>query len=401
MLATWLTLLFLVSLMALSLARTREAITPVAALAAPWVLGLGAILGRDLAPITWTMAGVLSIGSACLLLGETLAPPVSHHRSPAADSGTAGWLAEALYWLLLGVAVVGTGLKLNASYEHMGGNLEAMLVANAVRGAVTSGDLSFSPLSTALTSSMYVAAALGGFRCRERIRVRHFAHLLPAVVDAMATSGRGALLIVGMVTIVGVAVAWRGPRLRVMVSLGTASSAVIAFALALSFVIGRGDVDATLWEYVTGPVYGLQAYLQAAPASGIRGSSLLSALTAKLGGATYDAGDFVWLAPFAGNVSSGFRELLDDLGPSGLALFIPVGTVALSAHRRYRDRGGWGGYAMAISLYAYLGYFYYVSLGAFLPGWWVLFLSSLAAGLLSALVTGPAARRPDVRVSEP
>jgi hypothetical protein len=86
-----------------------------------------------------------------------------------------------------------------------------------------------------------------------------------------------------------------------------------------------------------------------------------------------------------------FREVLNDLGRAGLALFIVLGGATMTAHRRFRLHGGWGPYAVAVSLYAYLGYFYYVSLGAFLPGWWVLFLSGIAAWVLSALAAAGAA----------
>jgi len=146
---------------------------------------------------------------------------------------------------------------------------------------------------------------------------------------------------------------------------------------------------------VVGGLYGLEAYLKAEPASGIGGPTLISALTAKAGGGIYDPGQFVWSAPFFANVTSGFREVLTDLGRPGLALFAVLGGATMTAHRRFRLRGGWGPYAVAVSLYAYLGYFYYVSLGAFLPGWWVLLLSGVAAWVLSpARVAEPTPPRP-------
>jgi hypothetical protein len=282
-------------------------------------------------------------------------------------------------------AIAGTAMKLRASYEHLGGNLETMFVANTLRSAVVSGELAFSPFATALASSMYVAASLTGFLCRDRIRPWYFLQIVPVVLDSMATSGRGSFLLVGMITIVGVAVAWRGTRSQVFVPLAAAAAGTIVLVLGLSLLIGRSDVDETLWEYVVGPLYGLEAYLRAEPASGIRTPSLISALTAKLGGGTYEPGDFVWTAPFAANVTSGFREVLNDMGRAGLALFIVIGAVTTAAHRRFRAKGGWGPYAVAVSLYSYLGYFYYVSLGAFLPGWWVLLLSGIGACILSAL----------------
>jgi hypothetical protein len=384
-------LVLLVALAAISLSRRPEGITPMAVFAAPWTVGLLAVVGRPAGQLGWDTFGVVAAGSIYLFAGERLVR--SDEGNPAKHPG-GGTNTARLYWTLTAVAVAATVLKLRSSYEATGGDLEAMLVLNAVRAAVTEGSLVFSPVVTALASAMYVAAALTGYLCRDRIRPRYLAHVAAAAIDSAATSGRGSFLIVSMITLIGLGVAWHGPRRQVLLALGGAAVGVIGLALGLSLVIGRGDVGETLWEYIVGPLYGLEAYLKAEPPSGIHGPTLISALTAKLGGATYDAGDFAWTSPFMGNVSSGFREVLTDTGRAGLGLFIPMGAATMAAHRGFRLRGTWAPYAVAVSLYAYLGYFYYVSLGAFLPGWWVLLFSGAAAAVLSrGRGGGPVARR--------
>ncbi len=385
--AMLLLLVMLILVTSVSLMLRPENITPVAVFAALWIAGLLAALGRPTTPLDWGSFGVVATASVYLFVGERLVR--ADAGEPAAPPGSSRSAAR-FYWILTLVAVAGAALKLRAAFEFAGGDVAMMLAPNVLRGAVTSASLVFSPVVTALTSSMYVAAALTGYLCRDRIRPRYFAHLIAVLLDSVAISGRGSFLIVGMITLLGLGVAWRGPKRRGVAVLGIATGSLIAFVVGLSLIIGRSDVVDTLWEYVVAPLYGLSAYLKGEPPTGVHGPTLVNALTAKLGGDLYDAGDFVWTTPFVANVSSGFRELLSDTGRVGLGLFIPLGAATMAAHRSFRLQGGWAPYAVAVSLYAYLGYFYYVSLGAFLPGWWLLLLSGVAAAVFATATRRPA-----------
>jgi hypothetical protein len=360
--------------------------------AALWIVGLLAATLSPVAGIGWESFAVIATASVALFMGERAVGARSEPEDgpTAVPTGAARW-----YWAATALAVVGASMKFAASYEFAGGEIDVMLASNLLRGAVTSGGVEFSPLATALTSCMYVAAALTGFLCQRRIQARYVTHFVAVGIDSFAISGRGSFLIVALITIAGLGVAWRGSRRRVALVLGATAVSVVVLVVGLSFVMGRDDVGETLFEYVVAPLFGLDGYLRQDPPTGIHGPTLLAALTAKFGGDAYDAGDFIVSRPFVLNVSSGFREVLSDLGAAGLLLFGPIGAATVFAHRLFRRRGGWAPYATAVSLYAYLGYFYYVSLGAFLAGWWAIFLSAPGAMVVAwARTRAASAARP-------
>jgi oligosaccharide repeat unit polymerase len=275
-------------------------------------------------------------------------------------------------------------LKLTESLTFAG-DLESMVASTALRGAVTSAELTFSPVVTALTSCMYLAAAVSGFLCSQRPRPRCFAHFVPAVLDSLAIAGRGSFLIVCLITILGFGLAWRGDMRKAAQKLGGAAVGVCIVVFGLSLGVGRGDVLENGWEYVVAPIFGLDEYLRLRPPPGIDGMTLVNALSAKLGGQTYDAGDFVWYAAFKGNVSSGFKEVASDFGMAGLMLFPLLGAAAAHFHQRFRQLEEWSSYALALSCCSLLGYFYYVSLSSFLPAWWALVGTGVASAGLELL----------------
>lgn len=260
-----------------------------------------------------------------------------------------------------------------------------MLATPELRGAVTSSELLFSPALTALSSCVYAAAALTGFLCAVRVRARYFAHLLAVALDSVAVAGRGSFIVACMLTLLGLAITWRGEMRRGITRLAATTALAGAAVVALSLVVGRSDVLENIWQYVTAPLFGLPTYLALRPDAGVAGPLSLNALLSKFGADRYDAGAFVWFFPFTANVHSGYRELFSDVGLPGLLLFAPLAMAGLREHVRYRESGAWGPYAIALSLYSYLAYFYYISLSAFLTAWWAILLSGLAAFLLDII----------------
>jgi oligosaccharide repeat unit polymerase len=377
----------LLALSVMSWIRGSTVITPTTGFAALWFIGAVACVLHPLDDISWATCAIVALATCLLFGGECLVQrpevPPSAVRRPGSARGR-----ELAYWTLTVIAICGAAWKLHTSLEYVGESwvtFEAMFATTALRGAVTSSDLTFPPAATAMVSAMYVAAAMAGFQCYEQKRLRYAAHAIPAALDSLATAGRGSFLLVCVVTGVGLAVTWTGSRRRALIATIVSVCAVVLVVLGLSAFIGREDASEMLWEYIVGPLYGLGAYERLRPASGIAGPSLIAALSGKLGGRLYDAGSFVWTRPFVGNVSSGFHEVLNDVGVGGVAVFVPLGALCALAHRAYLKTRHWGSYAVCVALYAFLVYFYYISLSAFLPGWWVLLTSGVVAPLATWL----------------
>lgn len=395
----WACLLALTVLTTASIRARQEFLTPTSAFSALWILGsvfVVVLSGDDIG----FEAAALIIGAAGLLfLGEQLVPQAG------SESGGRPELRRAArwYWLLTAIGMIGAAWKLRVSYAFAG-DLESMVTSTALRGAITSADLPFPSLATALASCMYLAAAVSGFLCQDRPRPRHFVHFVPALLDSVAIAGRGSFLIVSLITLVGCALTWQGSVRGAALRIGSAALGVLVLVGVLSLAIGRtSTLLENAWEYTVAPLYGLREYLSIRPPPS-EGLTIVNGLTSKLGASQYDAGEFVWATSFTSNVSSGFQELMHDFGAWGILLFLPFALVAAYSHRQAQIMGRWAPYAIAVSLYSFLGYFYFVSLSAFLPGWWLLLASGIGTGLYQSIqrrVMNAAASAPESEASAP
>jgi oligosaccharide repeat unit polymerase len=309
--------------------------------------------------------------SACFFLcaGEQLVLRPAK-RKPASPRRS----AAAIYWGVTALAAIGAGIKLGASLAYVG-DISTMLTTYELRAAVTSHDIAFSPIVTAMTACMYLSAALSGFLCQVRVRPRYLVHLFVAIADSVSIAGRGSFILVCMLTLLGCGIARPIAIGRTAVTM--VGAALLACGLVIGLAIGRYEIAETGWEYVVGPIFGLNEYLRLRPHPGINGLTLFNGLFAKLGAEPYDPGAFLWHGPFISNVSSGFKEVFSDFGMLGLFMFLPLGIGGTWLHDRFRQRGGWGPYALALCCYSFLGFFYYVALSAFLTAWWAILFSAV------------------------
>ena len=285
-----------------------------------------------------------------------------------------------IYMITFVFCLFGSLLKLYAVYSYFG---DWRILINGdltLRDAVISRNLIFSSTSTTLLSFGYVAAAISGYLVlRGKIKIYYFLHLIPFFLDSIAIAGRGSFLIAMVITFFSffLVVPVRFNLLRlVIITVG------FPFLLFIVSNISGRKVEDNLVQYLTVPIFGLDNFLNYNYNSNTSFPSTFNAIFSRIGLDTpYEPDTDVFFTPFRSNVFSGFRETLYDFqGFSSIFLFIiffsaQFNTKLFFKYNRIHNL------LYAVAFLAFVTYYYFISLSAFLPAWWVILFFGLIMNL--------------------
>jgi oligosaccharide repeat unit polymerase len=285
-------------------------------------------------------------------------------------------IIKRVYITLLIFCLLGSVLKLYTVYNYFG-DWRILISGDLIlRDAVISRDLVFSGFATTLLSFGYIAAAVCGYLIvKNKIKLFYFLHLIPFFFDSVAIAGRGSFLIAMIITLFSVflVISVKFNTFRLL----TISLVFILLLFAVSRISGR-NIESNLVQYLTVPLFGFDNFLTHKYNSKTLLPSTFNAILSRAGfDLYYEPDDAVFLTPFRSNVFSGFRETLFDFQEFGLFFLFVIFLFAQVNVKLFLRDWNFHNFLYAVCFLTFITYYYFVSLSAFLPAWWIILFSGI------------------------